>query len=208
MRLIRKNGFSLLGNIHRPDSQPMENVMAFDEFTFSLFRGMGAWRYDERWMKWSTNHACCLIYKSKWATILSVASVGQVEVQWYYVHRKWRQLTIGLNNQQFFPLMARASSQKTMAGFIGLTLSVSGSMWHHFIFYLFFYTWFGQHRVQSFTLLRIFGMCCRSLYTTVLLIICSCVHNPGEKLCKTGRKLIETMPWCTCVVIKAKHGPI
>lgn len=42
MRLIRKKGFSLLGNILRPDSQAMENVMAFDEFTFSLFRGMGA----------------------------------------------------------------------------------------------------------------------------------------------------------------------
>lgn len=118
------------------------------------------------------------MYKSKWATILYVvASVGQVEVQWHYVHKKWHQLTIRLNNQQFFPLMAWASSQKTMAGFIGLKLSVSGSMWHHFIFYWFFYTWFGQHRVQSLTLLRIFGMCCRSLYTTALLIICSCVHT-------------------------------
>lgn len=129
-------------------------------------------------MKWSTHHACCLMYKSNWATILYVvASVGQVEVQWHYVHKKLHQLTIRLNNQQFFPLMAWASSQKTMAGFIGLKLSVSGSMWHHFIFYLFFYTWFGRHRVQSLTLLRIFGMCCRSLYTTALLIICSCVHT-------------------------------
>lgn len=31
----QKKGFSLLGDIHRPDSQAVENVMAFDEFRFS-----------------------------------------------------------------------------------------------------------------------------------------------------------------------------
>lgn len=129
-------------------------------------------------MKWGTHHAWRLMYKSKWATILSVvASVGQVEVLWHYVHKKWCQLTIGLNNQQFFPLMAQASSQKTMAGFIGLKLSVSGSMWHHFVFYLFFYTWFGRHRVQSLTLLRIFGMCCRSLYNSLTHHLFMCTQS-------------------------------
>ena len=57
----------------------------------------------------------------------------------------------------FFP--DGAHSKMTMPGFIGLKLwkSGSGSMRHHF------HTWIGHHRVQTWTPLRIFGMCCRRL---------------------------------------------
>ena len=59
-------------------------------------------------------------------------------------------------HQWIFPsLMAREYSKMTMPGFITLKLwkSGSGSMRHHF------HTWIGHHRVQTSTLLRIFGMC-------------------------------------------------
>lgn len=55
----------------------------------------------------------------------------------------------------FSSLTARARSKMTMPGFIRLRLwkSGSGSVRQHF------HTWFGHHRGQTFTPLRVFGMC-------------------------------------------------
>ena len=81
---------------------------------------------------------------------------GQLTTWIYWMTRLFHQWIVS-------SLMARAYSK--MTGSIGLKLWKSGSrsMRHHF------HTWIVHHRVQTWTSLRIFGMCWRRLCTVVRL---------------------------------------